>query len=71
MRTCSTCTYSGILRGAENEIITVCRRNPPRVNSNVAPVGNDRTKAQLYNQTLWPSVTDEDWCGEYKLEVAK
>ena len=63
---CTTCRYHGLYLNALKETVTVCRRHPPVVNTNLIPA---HSGAVLHNQTVWPQVGDMDWCGDFEPEL--
>lgn len=57
-RRCSTCIYSHPTDGGYQ-----CRLNPPTV----VEVGSPYDRLQLLS--LWPTVNDSDWCGQWSDDV--
>ena len=53
---CQSCRFFGMNRQIGK---TICMRFPPKVALGVNPMGGHRTI------TVWPTVTENHYCGEY------
>ena len=63
---CRTCKYHGVMLNPSQQILTICRRNPPQVFATLAP---SQKGLQWVSTVAWPLIADDDWCGEYEIEV--
>lgn len=68
MKTCDTCIYSGIAVGGGKELAKVCRRRPPMTHSQAIPGPHGQIGA--WTATVWPTITENDWCGEHSAKIA-
>ena len=62
-RSCQGCAFHGTMFQQDRTMVAVCRRNAARANAMLVPTGPN--SAQVLQQTLWPVVTPDDWCGEH------
>jgi hypothetical protein len=62
MKSCKQCTSSGTQVGPDMSLSTVCRFEPPKVSA--APINTPQGLAWA-TMTVWPTVTDNDWCERY------
>lgn len=58
IESCHTCRFCGELRFNDGTNRTICRRRPPQT----FVLTDDRL------QTRYPSVTSQDWCGEWEVD---
>lgn len=71
MPSCAQCKHSQVDKHPRPGMPTgrICRRYPPTVNSIpvMAPpdVRNPQGGLSIANQCIFPTVSDEWWCGEY------
>ncbi len=63
-KSCSNCKFYGSMVAVNKTILTLCRRRPPVVTGMLAPTGDGRV--QFIEQTMWPQVRAEHWCGEFE-----
>ena len=67
MHSCDHCKYSGVKVQADKTLVKVCRRHPPHVSTHPIP---QQGRIAMMTMMAWPSVEDDDWCGEYARKVA-
>lgn len=62
MKECDNCKFSGVQLAPDKTINNICRRYPPKAQPIQMP-SRDGITVQI--ATIWPGITDGDWCGEY------
>jgi len=65
-RQCKECVYYDSRGGQKGH----CRKRPPRVTS-VVKQQPGVTGDSIVDTTAWPTVKDEDWCGEFEFAAGK
>lgn len=64
-QTCADCRFSDKHIQENHNIVTICRFNPPVIAHAFLPT--PQGQAQILSQSLWPILTNVDWCS--KLET--
>jgi len=63
MKSCSDCIHSGLLVQPDKTVHKVCRKRPPT--AAIFQV-HKPSGVQIANATLWPTITENDWCSEHQ-----
>jgi len=61
-QTCNTCRHFGVMLGAQKNLITICRYNPPAVFAQAIPI---QGQIGWLTCTAWPSADAGDSCGRH------